>query len=265
MECRRVQCPSGQLHDESGQCRHPNKIWYPMKYQVEIKLTTEEILNISDVFKVKVGSVSTILPDLQKPWGNNWIISAIYYRESKESENITKFQVILKHKLSKVFPDRFLNYIRSTVKRDWLLKHNNVSTRLKSSFFRYEVLSKGSVIDFGNYSTPLYRLVFLVSEEYTYTLYITELYICDQIDLTEDDFVLSQNKKMLFNKITTKIMFDSEFELISWKTLDGLRARICINDSGFYRTNKPTLSSGSQVQNLLVFFFLVAFAVGDKI
>lgn len=182
------------------------------------------------------------------------MISSIHYKDSKESENITRFLVILKSKFSKIYPNQFFKKIRDAVRRDWLLKHNNISTPLKSGFFQYAEFNVEREMDFGNYlnnvSTPLYRMVFQsLHDILTDTYSITKLYLCDLIELTEDEFILSQNKKMLFNKITTKQMFDAEFDLISWKTFDGLRARICINDSGFHRTNKATFSSGGQTFN----------------
>lgn len=283
MECRRVLCPSGQLRDESGQCRHPSKIWYHQIYQINIELTAKEKLDINDVFQVKPGPVSHTLPDLQIPKGKSWRVDSIHNENIDENENFTKFVVILKNKLSKVHPRQFLTNIISITSRDWLLKHGNVTTLLKSNFFKCADLyrnpmdfntficsaleDKDSVQNYSkNVSKPVFQRLYMTLDDiFGKSHIITKLNLCDQIDLTENDFILSQNKRILFNKITTKFMFDAEFELVSENTFNGLRARICINDSGFYRTDQAASSCGRLSFNIYCALLLsFVFSIGEN-
>ncbi|XP_053373383.1 uncharacterized protein LOC123532467 [Mercenaria mercenaria] len=264
--CRPVFCPSGQLRDRTGRCTYPNKFWYDQEYTVYIKLSTEKIINITEVFEIPLGSVWTRnLPDLKSPWPNHWIFESLYHEFT--DKDTSSFLAIIRTKLSTVEPGRIVQNINRTVTREWLLKHNNVTIVLKANFMPTSTINfvdndteamsvSGNLSE--NLEQPRYRLVYQGWNTKTDLHMITKLYLCDQVELNQFEFILIRDEKTLYNIITQRFMFDGEFALISSSAFEGVRARICIEDSGMYKTFKVTMQNVGAFRTVYVLGLVAA-------
>lgn len=259
MDCRIVFCPSGQLRDGNGKCRYPNKFWYNQAYVMYTEFASEETIDMSEGLQK-----SGILSDLKSPWQNDWSIKGIFLEDTVQLKNISHFIVfLLKREKLKVNPRTFFINIKKMMDGNWLLRKNNKTINMMSSFFKYSFTvfnrNKVSIVDFGNhsktYSLPFYKSLkyFGVYENNMHIL--TKLYFCDQIELVQSDFTLSEDNRILYNFVTKKYLFKGEFALMTNNSFEGLQVRVCLEDSGFYRT----FSVGSQISK--TYLVVSAFAV----
>jgi hypothetical protein len=72
------------------------------------------------------------------------------------------------------------------------------------------------------------------------TLTLTRLHLCNQIELTGKEFILSEHNVALFNRVTQRVLFNNEFKLL-YDSMKGVRARVCIESSGFFENNTGPL------------------------
>jgi hypothetical protein len=67
------------------------------------------------------------------------------------------------------------------------------------------------------------------------------MFVCEQVELKQNEFILSQEEYVLFSFTTQRFLFHGEFVIIRSNTYDGIRARICIEDSGLHKMDGPTI------------------------
>lgn len=245
-------CPSGQLHDRSGRCKYPYKLWFNQEYVLYINLTSEQSINIDKVLQPQQVKMTEKVLDLISHWQQNWVINSIYYEDPGKGNRTKNLLVILSNKLSQVKPETLVNYIKNTVKRDWTLKHQNTTVTLKSSVLKLKEFAfnseVGKEIVIGNQSiivpSPLYHMVYTTLSLPGNTHLVTKLYWCDQVELHPSEFILNSDKTLLFNYITYRILHRCEFLLIASNTFEGIRVRVCIEDSGLYLTEDRVISFG---------------------
>ncbi|XP_045201909.2 uncharacterized protein LOC123555318 [Mercenaria mercenaria] len=267
--CRPVLCPSGQLRDGTDRCTYPNILWYDQVYTVLISLTSEEAVNFTEVFHhVNSCGQTNIIHVLKSPLLGHWVIVTILNKiTDRTSSNKTNLIVGLARKQSKVRPQDLIQNLKRILKGKWFLKHN-VTISFKASILAYTNINRGqgsgheTGIAFGsisqNVTYPRYCIVYKSSWDIPKRNHmITKLYLCYQVELTQSEFILSTDKKLLFNNVTQRVMFTNEFVLLGSSTDDGDRARICVEDSGMYIIGKDLRQNTASFSHVTAHAFLV--------
>jgi hypothetical protein len=245
-------CASGKLRDQAGICIYPNKIWFDNTFGVSINLTLNASINVADVFKVSNGDVTTTLPRIKSPWPDHWKIGVIYHEVDDDYNNTRSSLVVQIYTTqNKVQPKRFIETIEKTIAQDWVLEYGDKIVAMEAAFASVPLFNPLAIKHyfkavFGNESRKI------VSKEHTQlyskpphpriTVQITQLYLCEQVELSQSEFILSEDRLVLFNLRTNRYMLYLQFLLTTGSAEEGYRARICVEDSGMIATFSNTSS-----------------------
>jgi hypothetical protein len=269
--CRQVLCPSGQLRNKRGRCVYPAKLWYNQNYGVFVNLTAEKQIDVTVMFKVPFGATfTTVLPPLESHWEREWSVFDIFYKETGNNSSFSdNFIVFIKRKIFKVKPNNIVQYIRHTVKSPWYISLNNEKVLLKSADFT-KLTAVYTYVDSTRISVFENQMEAPVKPQYNYIYQspfpsdldnhiITKLYVCEQVELTPSEFILSHDESILYNNITKRFLFDGEFAILKSNVFDGLRARICIEDSGLHKMDKVAMRNiGTVLRTCILNCYVVA-------
>jgi hypothetical protein len=171
------------------------------------------------------------------------LIFKIFYKETDIDHISNNFIVLIGTHFPRINPSSIVKYIKSTVKQQWLVNVSNETVVLKSNFATVTTASlrsdnKGMSLFKNNTVDSIqqrYNLIYLnVLNEKTLELTITKMYVCKQVELSQDEYVL-------FSYTTQRFLFHGEFFIIRGDTFDGIRARICIDDSGLHKMGGFTI------------------------
>jgi hypothetical protein len=150
------------------------------------------------------------------------------------------------------------------ISRPWLAHMNNDTIVLRSNGFatftsgfgdaEKEIMSVSDTIK----KTPeksLYYLIGLYSSSLD-MLIITKMYVCEQVQLNQSEFFLSQDEVILYNYRTLRFLFNGEF-VVTWNDVfEGPRVRICIDDSGLNRSTSSLLVAQLSVMFMCLCVFV---------
>jgi hypothetical protein len=236
-----VLCPSGQLRNKKGRCVYPNKFWYNQNYCIYINLTANTEINVTDFFNVSLGVKTTALPPLQSPWGQLWSVVDIFYKETDIKHTSNNFIIVIGTQLEKVVPNSLMQYIKKKVHESWSLNLNNKTIVLNSSNFAsftsfYHTVDSTNMNVFKNITEipvkPKYNSIYHSLRFHWQNQHIiTKMYVCEQIELKQSEYIFSQDKSILYSNITRRFLFDGEFTIVKSIIFDEFRVRICVEDS----------------------------------
>jgi hypothetical protein len=204
------------------------------------------------VLKVGARDVNSMLSRIKSPWPDHWKVHAIFYEVDNDNNNTTSSLLVLIHTTqSKVQPKRFIQNIEKTITQDWVLEHDNNIVVMKAAFASLSLLNvlrikQISNVVFGNESRKIvnkeYRPVYRNLMHPNINVHITNFYLCEQVELSKSEFILSKDQSVLFNLRTNRYMLYLQFSLIWEAPEEGYRARICVEDSGMIATFSNTSS-----------------------
>jgi hypothetical protein len=208
------------------------------------------------------------LPPLESPWGQDWLILKIYYKETDIEHVSDNFIILAATHFPRISPRSIVKYIKNTVKQQWLFDVNNETVVLNSNFATDTTASLRSDNNgltifkniTGNSIKRRYNLMYsTVLSGKIRALTITKMYVCEQVELKQYEFVLSQGELVLFSYTTQRFLFHAEFVIIRSNTYDGIRARICIEDSGLHKMGGFTMrNTGTILTTITLNRFCVA-------
>jgi hypothetical protein len=138
-----------------------------------------------------------------------------------------------------VKPKEFIHYIKIFSKRSWSLPQNNGSTLLfNSNIAPYafadikeqqddHLIVNGDIRKTPFPLTSLYRKSPFSGETYS----ITKLYFCEQVEMTQNEFVLSLYKSTMLELKSKRHFLGGEFAIVNNNAYEEVRVRICIDNS----------------------------------
>ena len=234
-ECRPILCPSGQIHDFRGRCNFPSKLWFSANYQIALNLTTEHSINKTDLFIIRENILDSKFT-FKSPWPKYWYIQTIYVLLPSANDEYLTLHILLKNNLLQVRPAPFIRTIKNMVNVKWTFLIANKTVIFTSEFSPFSTTpsTKGDK-HFVNQTKKefdfQYYKVFTVADFLGGSHPITKLYLCNQVLLTPDEFVLNSKGNILYNNITNRYLFWSEFLLLT--STSGVESvKVCIEDSG---------------------------------
>lgn len=251
-------------------CVYPNTLWYNREFVIHINLTTAQSINVPDVFHVSFGKISIVLPSFDSPWGQEWTILDIQYKLTEKNDFSNTFIVRMAIDRQRVKPNNFVNYIKKKVHRQWLLDLHNETVVLKSSFSTVSILPSVDLLSkrtlhenisesfvVPRFGTKYMNVDTRLSKFDRHT--ITKLYVCEQVELRQSEFILSPDNFTLYCYASKRLLFNGEFVITNSNTFDSFQARVCIEDSGLYKNVKGTRNIGTIPSNFDKYSAVLAF------
>jgi hypothetical protein len=195
---------------------------------VYINLTAERPINVTDMFKVPPGVRTVVLPPLDSPWGQDWLIFKIFYKETDIDHISNNFIVLIGTHFPRINPSSIVKYIKRNVKQQWLVDVGNETIVLKSNFATVTTASlrsdnKGMSLFKNNTVDSIkqrYNLIYLnVLNGKTLELTITKMYVCEQVELKEHEFILSQDELCPFQLHNAAFSVPRGIRYYQWRYL----------------------------------------------
>lgn len=230
-------------------------MWYNKEYSVAIELTSGQNINIKELFQFQnelfISDIKPLsLPNLPKlkPWTIN---QAFYEKVSLgDDDKMKSLLVYVKRAFVSSQPQEIIGNIRLLMSSNWSIQYKNKTVTLNPSPFKlkypYSINAdklQGMFVVNDSFSvrSPLYTH-FYYAGLMDDGLLVTKIFFCEQIELEFGEFVLSEDKIVLYNKVGQNYLFDAEFVFVSEDSV-----RICLENSGFTKRNQEEMPrNGSQ-------------------
>ena len=179
------------------------------------------------------------------------------------------FVICMLRQLSNAEPGMIISNIKKKISKAWTMYLRNNTQVLKSSQFslrkdplKHHLPVKGD--RFHNFTgfveTQYYKQLYGILRFAITSHVITKLYLCDQIELKPSEFLLNNENDTIYYYSTKRFLYDGQFVLVHGKTHDEYHARICIDDSNFYKRNLgaiPKQHYPFSVFAIVLFMFLL--------
>jgi hypothetical protein len=232
------------LFDSSGECVLAVRVWYDRYVEIYLNLTVDVDV---DVDKLKMSKKVTIKTASQLP--KHFSIIFIHFVINPKMPNKTYFHATMEVNKSPLQLKHILKTVHKILQEEWFLHVDNTtyvcSANLNKfgdvlpfiSIDRIQIENNTLIFTLPNTIPVVTPKVDLhIPGEAKTALTMTQLHLCNQIELTGKEFILSEHNVALFNRVTQRVLFNNEFKLIH-DTLKGVRARVCIESSGFFENN----------------------------
>lgn len=231
----------------------PAKVWYRQYYTVPIELSCEREIDTNEAFPLD--NDQTYVLDTDALYLSStvklkqWSVYQLIYQTTTRLNNDTTTNTLvafMTQYFAEADPLSIMNNIAMLIKTKWFLKYKNETLILKPSLFKHKALNyvDGSLtltpgsFTFNNtfsVKSPEYRLLYTTMKWLNMGFLVTKLHFCEQIELVSDEYMLSADQTVLYNKISRQYLFDGEFSLMNDRSEGSVR--ICYENSGFVKTN----------------------------
>lgn len=241
-ECRQVECSWGKFR-LGNKCDFHSTEWIGGPFTAVLKLSPLEKarkINISTIFD----QMESLRYDKKARWLKRnamraWNVQTLY-KPSVNKKYVDYILVFSSYPKNSINPRKLQNVLKNTLKETWFVEDDGTNIRLKVelNYFEHYMRKRGengmdvyvsSMLLFNDYMAnedeSLFPILFKDDEKFGHIgLYINKLFLCDQIDLFEDEFEIISVNSVLF-KVTNTTLYETEYRI----TEEG-KIRICVNN-----------------------------------
>jgi hypothetical protein len=217
-------------------------------YRIVIKLTSKFPINETELKLIRHSLLEADFV-LNSPWPKQWYIKEVYSPLSILDQEYFYLLIIIENERLKVRPHVLKKTIEKRIYQEWTLELANKSFAFMSDFnpfyltFDYEENNELFTNQTQKTFYSQYREVYnIISHLPKSILSVTKLFLCNQIELTSNEFLLNSRMNILFNNRTNEYLFGNDF-LLSTSTSGMETAKVCIKDSGFKELNDQSVNS----------------------
>ncbi|XP_060565326.1 uncharacterized protein LOC132724473 [Ruditapes philippinarum] len=245
-KCKPISCPYGQIRDKEGKCIYTTLEWSNIVFKIRVHLKSSKPFNVlqflSDFESLnRPFDISSLTSSFLK----TFMIERVYYKQLKSVHDTDELVIFTSKRTSATNTKMVMNTIKKCMNEKWLLKSHKTTLSL-SPKIPNELIGDRELFTTSK-NTSYKRIYMKPSIGGGGVVLLRKLYFCVNVQLNSNEFNVSNEGNIVFNKISNRYLYNNEYILDT--SGPNPVCHVCLEGSGYNLIEnnhaiKTTLSLG---------------------